>query len=491
MKKYAAIAALAVLVGAASYSILSRNQSAGEQAISLRLESFALSLTPSKLADTESRRVATLLHLGLIRVDQDGTVRPGVAERWERSGSVHRFSLKQNMTFNDGTPITPEDVTASLCQAMQPASLYSWSLASIKHEVSPGSKEVICTGIRAVGPSIEVEESAPAPWLLEALSGPAGWVVKKGAVPAEYGNVPGAGAFRLAEVRPDSRVVLESRAGAPLPARAKTVVFNYVPDDAIAATKFKSGELNVLELNSPNLIKSLDIDRNEAGAYLKSATTDKLRVLIVGEEQLAKKGLNSEQIATFKRALSSAIDRRKVASISLGLANPHTAPYIVDGTTIDPSTAVDVSQLPKMKLTIISESDAFSDLIAATLPKEIGAIEIDYKGVDKGLLISNLVKHDFDLASVVIEATLKAPVFWTSFFNPASPFVAFGKPLPGTEAASPMDTQKLRETLARIRDEGNWIGVVRENKLVLNSKNVTGLRLSPAGQTSYEEIGLK
>jgi ABC-type transport system substrate-binding protein len=490
VKKLLGIVALIALLGLASYFFLNRDRTSGESTVNLRLESFALSLTPSKLTDTESRRIATLLHLGLIRVDQDGLVRPGIAEKWEKAGGVNRFSLKANVTFNDGSPLTPEDVITSLCQSMQPASLYAWSLASIKHEGAPDAKSVKCTGIRAVGSTIEIEESSPVPWLLEALSGPAGWIVKKGAVPAEYGNIPGAGAYRLAEVRPDSQVVLKARANSALPARAASVTFNYIADDAVAATKFRSGELKVLELNSPNLIRSLDLSKVDE-AQLKRATTDKLRVVVVGEEQLARKGLTAEQISTFKRALVSAIDRNKVATASFGLATSHEAPYIAEAPAVEVVPLIDVSGLPKLKLTVISESDAFSDLIAATLPKAIGAIEIDYKGVDKGLLISSIVKREFDLASVVIEATLKAPVFWTSFFNPKSPFVAFGKPLPGTEASNPSDSKKLGETLVRIRHEGNWIGVARENKLVLTAKNVTGVRLTPAGQTSYEEIGLK
>lgn len=493
MKKVAALAAVLVLAGASTYFFFGKARVVEQDTVHLRLESFALSLTPSKLSDTESRRIATLLHLGLVRVDQDGTVRPGIAGEWERSGLIARFSLKADTTFNDGSSLTADDVTASLCQSMQPASLYAWSLASIKHEKSVDGKSVLCTGITGSGSTVEIEESYAAPWLLEALSGPAGWITKKGALPGQYGDVPGAGAYRLVEVLPDSRVTLQSRSGAAVPANAKTVVFSYIADDAVAATRFKSGGLQVLELNSPNLIRSLGIASNKsiAGAELKVVPTDKLRIVMIGETQLIKKGWTTEQINSFKKVLSNQIDREKVTAASSGLASSHKFPYIVNVPPKDTSASFNVTGLPKMKLTVVSESDAFSDLIAASLPKTIGAVEIDYKGVDKGLLISSIVKQEFDLASVVIEATLKAPVFWTSFFNPTSPFVAFGKPLPGVETANLLNESTLSETLARISNEGNWIGVVRENKLLLSASNVTGLRFTPTGQTSYEEIGLK
>jgi hypothetical protein len=146
--------------------------------------------------------------------------------------------------------------------------------------------------------------------------------------------------------------------------------------------------------------------------------------------------------------------------------------------------------LPDANITVITEGDAYSDLIASRISKAAPApLRVDYKGIDKGLLIDRIVKGDFELASVAIEGTLRAPEFWLSFFQPGSPFTVFGEALPELKDMT-FDSDADRAVgLRTVAEKGNWIGLLRERSIVATQKSIVGLRFTPAGQTSFESIG--
>ena len=146
--------------------------------------------------------------------------------------------------------------------------------------------------------------------------------------------------------------------------------------------------------------------------------------------------------------------------------------------------------LPTANLVVITESDAYSDLIASRIPKVVGdSVRLDYKGIDKGLLIDRIVKGDFDLASVAIEGTLRAPEFWLNFFQPGSPFTVFGEPLVELKGQS-FDTEQSRAiALSTVAEKGNWIGLLRERNVVVAKKGIVGIVFTPAGQITFESLG--
>lgn len=166
---------------------------AGAGPVHLRLQSFALSLHPQKIADVESRQVATLLYAGLIVQNQDGTTQPAVAEKWKQNGTEWEFILKSGMTFSNGQQFRAEDVVTSLCNSMQPTSQWAWSLASIQHKASADGKKVECTGISVLNErTVRIVQSEAVPSVLDAIGGPAGWIMPA-ADPKEdaYGVMPG------------------------------------------------------------------------------------------------------------------------------------------------------------------------------------------------------------------------------------------------------------------------------------------------------------
>lgn len=61
-------------------------------------------------------QVKNQLSMGLTATNPDGSVSPGLAERWttEQDGKTYRFVLKKNLFWQDGTPVIPSDIQYSL-----------------------------------------------------------------------------------------------------------------------------------------------------------------------------------------------------------------------------------------------------------------------------------------------------------------------------------------------------------------------------------------
>ena len=56
-----------------------------------------------------------VVYESLVTVDDNGIPQPYLAEKWEESnsGETWTFTLRENLRFSDGTPLTADDVVAS------------------------------------------------------------------------------------------------------------------------------------------------------------------------------------------------------------------------------------------------------------------------------------------------------------------------------------------------------------------------------------------
>lgn len=72
-------------------------------------------LNPFTSTEREFMSLTALLYEGLVQIDDDFNPKPCLAERWESSsdGRTWYFTLREGLTFHDGTPLTASDVVAS------------------------------------------------------------------------------------------------------------------------------------------------------------------------------------------------------------------------------------------------------------------------------------------------------------------------------------------------------------------------------------------
>jgi len=75
------------------------------------------------LANEETdRNLTTLIYSGLMRKTSDGDIIPDLAEKYEVSdnGLTYTFTLKDNLYFQDGTPLTADDVIFTITSTKDP-----------------------------------------------------------------------------------------------------------------------------------------------------------------------------------------------------------------------------------------------------------------------------------------------------------------------------------------------------------------------------------
>src|SRR4029079_9532680 len=67
--------------------------------------------------------IVSLVQEGLLSFGPDLSLTTAVAETWEQVGATtYKYTLREGVTFGDGSPLTTDDVVASFRYHMNPAS---------------------------------------------------------------------------------------------------------------------------------------------------------------------------------------------------------------------------------------------------------------------------------------------------------------------------------------------------------------------------------
>jgi oligopeptide transport system substrate-binding protein len=214
---------------------------------------------PATLGDNRSIELAQNVFDGLTAVNDRLRVVPALARSWRvsRDGRTYTFRLRRGLRFQDGTPVTAQDVVYSLNRTLSPktGSGYVFFLSVIRgaQQVNEGKAQA-ASGIRAIGrDTVRITLTQPAGYFL-ALSGMwPYWTVSRATVD-RYGkgwvNPPrtnGTGAFRLTRVVGDSEYRFEANPryfrGRP---RVNRVEVSIVPDPSAQLARYRAGEFDVI-----------------------------------------------------------------------------------------------------------------------------------------------------------------------------------------------------------------------------------------------------
>ena len=115
---------------------------------------------------------------GLASAAADGTIIPGVAEKWEVSadGKTYTFHLRDNAKWSDGSPVTAADFVYAWQRAVNPASggEYAFILYPVKNAeaIATGAeKDLNALGIKALDErTLQVELNTPTPYFISLLT---------------------------------------------------------------------------------------------------------------------------------------------------------------------------------------------------------------------------------------------------------------------------------------------------------------------------------
>lgn len=189
--------------------------------------------------------LAATVQEGLVGQDADGKVVPALAESWETpDDTTYVFTLREDAKFQNGDPVTPQDVVFSIQQAVDP-------------EASPGTYYYLTnlasaeqTGEREV----TVKSNTPDATFLISLSNAGALVVTQEAFWNEHGGnvgtsdslILGTGPYQVTEFQPDSHVVLERVdtwwGGVP---KAKSIRVNFIPDASTRLAAAQKGDIDI------------------------------------------------------------------------------------------------------------------------------------------------------------------------------------------------------------------------------------------------------
>ncbi len=126
---------------------------------------------------------------GLVRLSPQLQIEPDLAQDWIVSddGTTYTFTLKENLKFADGTPLTAEDVRYSLERATDSktgstvARTYLGDIQGVKDKLDGKEQEI--SGLKVIDDrTLEIKLDGPKPYFLAKLTYPTSFVVDRGDV---------------------------------------------------------------------------------------------------------------------------------------------------------------------------------------------------------------------------------------------------------------------------------------------------------------------
>ena len=328
----AVLAALAVVAGVASCGQGPEPSAPASSALERGIGQEPESVDPHLARTTQAHTVQRDLFEGLISHAPDGSLVPGVAERWEISGDGLRyeFFLREDARWSNGEPVTAHDFVFSLRRLVDPqtAAFYAETLSMIVNvpAIVAGDLPVASLGVEALADRhLEIRLSRVTPYFLQLLTHPSAMPVNRGSI-EEHGDQfsrPGRlvsnGAYELTDWVLGS--VIELRRNEHYwknDATSIDVVRHHVAQEpSVELYRYRAGELDITSTVP-----------TEAFQKVQAEMPDELRVAPLLAVYFYGINLNHPELGQkprLREALSMAIDRETL--VRQVVARGETAAY--------------------------------------------------------------------------------------------------------------------------------------------------------------------
>ena len=280
------------------------------------------SLDPAMGSNDNTNAQATLMNVydRLIDIDASGEMMPGLATEWEfvdEELTTLRLTLREGVTFHDGTPFDAEAVVANFDRAKEVVAesgrTYSEPIEAIESYEATGTHEVTIT---------LAEPNGGFPF---GLASQAGMMISPAALEGATGIAEfepiGAGPYRVDEFQASefTRMTAFEDYWDGAEGRAEVQEHHYVPESQTRLNALRSGEANVAMID-PNQVQ----DAEAAG--LEVQVNQGLATWTMYPNNSGPLG----DVAV-RRALSKAIDREAISEgLSFGTGQPTCQPFPPD-----------------------------------------------------------------------------------------------------------------------------------------------------------------
>ncbi len=222
------------------------------------------SLDPAAVTAVNDFRILVNVYEGLVRY-APGTleVEPGLAESWEISedGTEYTFTLREGVTFHDGTPLNAEAVKFNFDRMLNEDHPY--------HNTGPFPLAFFFGAVEETEAvddrTVKFKLNAPYAPFLSNLAYPTGLIVSPAAVKAhgaDFGRNPaGTGPFKFAEWRSNEAVVIEKNADYwGDPAGTDAVVFRPITDANTRVAEMLAGGIDMMVEVPPTSLSQFQSD---------------------------------------------------------------------------------------------------------------------------------------------------------------------------------------------------------------------------------------
>ncbi|CAM5316888.1 Protein XP55 OS=Streptomyces glaucescens OX=1907 GN=xp55 PE=3 SV=1 [Streptomyces glaucescens] len=311
----------------------------------------------------------------LVTLDEDGDAEPALATEWRQNGRSWTFTIRDGVTFHDGTELTPRAVVNSLTEA---------ATAAPKPRILDGVELTA----EADGDTVVVTTATADPLVPQRLSSPQLSILAAKAYTGKTVNPVGAGTgpFELTKVNGTSSATLDRYDGYwGGKAKAPGIDVRFVPDGTARAAALRSGEADIVEAVPVSQAALLDQD------LVTEVPMPRTNTLYLN----TRKGPFKDP--ALRAAAREAVDAESIvkgvyegrADVAEGLLGPalpwaaelrgpvrHTEPGDPDGRTVTIGTFTDRAELPEVAATLQQQLQKAGFRVKLDV-REYAAIESD------------------------------------------------------------------------------------------------------------------
>lgn len=441
----------------------------------------------------------------LLRQNPDLTYGPGLATKVEyTSPTTLVISLRDDVNFWDGTPMTAADVVFSLNRQKDPANggFYGSVFANVTDIAATGDHEVTLT--------LTAQDMA----LVGELSGPVGAVVQQKSVEAQganFGTAAGSvmctGPYKLASWKVGEGVTFDRNDeywDKSLPMKLKSITIKGVSDEAVATSGLLTGEIDG---SYPIISSTLDQARASDAVNVYEGPGYGISAFIVSNFDGALKD------ARVRQALSMAIDRQGLVSAlykgaaypARAVAVPGTWGYAKDVFTkawnaLPDTSVVNVDDAKKL----VEEAGATGQTVRIGMSSELNALAVTAGEIQRAAESIGLKAELVSLSAAAyitffIDAKARETVdgfLTTNYPNYADPLGIYATMIAPTgsqayngfddpaavqlvadaraEADDTKRAEKVVELQTIITEQNLWIPLVAPTNVLIMNKNITG-----------------
>ena len=370
------------------------------------------------LTDNESIRAVSQITEGLYKTDARGQIQPWLAidDKVSADGRVHTFTLRPDVVFSDGKPMTSADVKFTL-DTSRSGETFGFLLSGVKSVEAPARDRVV----------LRLERPSAALHAVLAL-------FINGIVPKDFGGRSeqqfaqrpvGTGPFMLARWDKGSRFVLDRNPRywddrRPLLDRVELIG---VPDDNSRVSQLRGKQVDIAVSPPWPQIKSLD-------------STAGLRVGTYAPSQLYAVALNTKEPAfadpRIREAISLALDRPAMIKASLaGNGQPATS-FLAPSVPFAWGPPAQAAQLERARALIeqaggppagdieliLRSGDGVSNTVAQVLQQDLGKIGLRVKLVplDQAAQLEKYDKGDYTMTMTGMTSDILDPSELVSYY---------------------------------------------------------------------------